>query len=92
MVGFGDFESLYARLRNEKAIAEKFLVRRFLAIRQAMELKELGNVYRIPGPGNPADELTQLKSDLAPIMRALESGSYNPCTLRRLCGVALCGD
>ena len=82
MAGFEDSESLFTQLRNAKLVAGKFPVRRFLALQQAIELNELDNAYWIPGLGNPADGFTKLKSDLAPLFRLLESGTYNPGTLR----------
>ena len=36
-LGMGDCESLFARLKNRKMIAEKYLVRRFLSIQQFIE-------------------------------------------------------
>ena len=80
MVGFEDCESPFARLRNNEVGAERFLVRRFCATQQPFELKELDNAYWIPGFENPADGLTKLKGDLAPLSRLLESGSYKPGT------------
>ena len=90
MVGCEDCESLFTHLKNKKVIAEKFLIRHSLAIQQALELKELDNVYWFPGLGNPADGLTGKKRDLGPLPQLLESGLYNPGTLRLLRGVAFC--
>ena len=42
-VGPEDCESLFARSKNMKIIAEKFPVRHFLAIQWAAETQELGN-------------------------------------------------
>ena len=42
----------------------------------------LGNVYWLPGLGNPAHGLTETKSDMGPLLRLLESGTYNPGALR----------
>ena len=88
MAGLEGCESLFARLRSKKMIAEKFLARHFLAFQKAIGVQELDNVYWIPGSGNPADGLTKLKCDLVPLLRLLEPGAYNPGTLRRLCGAA----
>ena len=65
-------------------ITEKFPVRHFLSIQQAPEKKELDNVYRIPGKENPADGLTKLRIEVLPLLRLLESGTYNPGILRPL--------
>ena len=46
------------------------------------------NVYWIPGVGNPADGLTKLRSEMGPIMTLLETGRFQPGTLRPLKGVA----
>ena len=69
-------------------ITEKFLVRHFLAIQQAVESGELANVYWIPGLENPADSLTKVKSDMVPLLRLMESGHYNPGVLRPLRGIS----
>ena len=90
MVGFEDCESLFTHRKNKEVITEKFPIRHFLAIRQALGLKELGNVYWLPGLGSPADGLTGKKRDLGPLLQLLESGLYNPGTLRPLRGVAFC--
>ena len=90
MVGFEDCESLFTHLKNKKVITEKFLIRHFLAIQQAPELKELDNAYWLLGLGNPADGLTGKKRDIGPLTQLLESGLYNPGTLRPLRGVAFC--
>ena len=84
LVGLEDCESLFTHLKKCKMIAEKFLVRHFLSNRQAIEEQELGDVYWIPGKENPADGLTKLRSEPAPLLRLLESGSYNPGMLRPL--------
>ena len=91
MVGREDCNSLFTHFKNKKVAADKFLVRHFLAIQQATELRELDNVYCVPGPGNPADGLTKTNSDLAPRLRRLESGSYNPGPLRTLLGAPFRG-
>ena len=68
-------------------ITEKFLVRHFLSIQQALEEKELDNAYWAPGNKNPADGLTKLHSEILPLLRLLESGAYNPGILRPLKGI-----
>ena len=87
MAGFEDCGSLFTHLKKERVITGRFPVRRFLAVQQATELKDLDNVYWLSGLGNSADGLTMIKSDLVPLLRLLESGSLNPSTLRPLRGV-----
>ena len=87
LVGLEDCESLFTHLKNSKMITEKFSVRHFLSIQQALEEQELDNVYWIPGRENPADGLTKLHSEILPLLRLLESGSYNPGILRPLKGI-----
>ena len=82
----------YSHTSGKKAAAEKFLVRHFLAIQQAVAREELGLVYWLPGLENPADGLTKTKSDAAPLLRLLESGACNPGTLRPLRGVGSRGN
>ena len=88
MVGLEGCESLSTHSKKKKMIAEKFSARRFLAIQQATEIQRLDNAYWIPGRENPADGLTKLRSDLLPLLRLIESGTYNPDYLRLLQGVA----
>ena len=88
LIGLEDCESPFAHLKS-KTITEKFLVRHFLPIQQALEAKELNNVSWIPGKGNPADGLAKLRSEILPLLRLLESGAYNPGMLRPLKGISL---
>ena len=81
VAGLGDCESPFAHLKSEKTIAGKFLVRHFLAKRQALATQELGDVYWIPGLGNPPDGFTKTKSGAAPLLRLLELGAYFPRTI-----------
>ena len=46
----------------------------------------LGDAYWLPGPGNPADGLTKVQSDLGPLLRHLEPGRFRPGSLRSLKG------
>ena len=89
LVGLGDCESLSAR--QKQMIAEKFSVRHLVAIRQAIEVQSVGNVYWIPGKGNPAEGLTKLHSEIFPLLRLMESGTDNPGVSRPLKG-AVFGD
>ena len=87
MAGLGDCESLATHLKKDKLITEKFLVRHFLAIQQATELQELENALGILGKMNPADGLTKLHSEVLPLFRLMEAGTYNPGCFRPLKGV-----
>ena len=62
----------------KKMIAEKYLVRHFLSIPQPKEGCELDNANWLPAAGNPANGLTQVRSDMAPLLRLLESGHLRP--------------
>ena len=87
MVGLEDCESLFNHLRNKKMITEKYLVRHFLSIQQALEDGELENVYWLPGTENPADGMTKVRSEMAPMLQLLETGEFHPGTLRPLHGL-----
>ena len=84
MVGPKDCGSLFTHLENREMVTEKYLARHFLSIQQFLEVGELENVYWIPGTENPADGLTKL----GPIMALLETGRFQPGTLRPLKGLA----
>ena len=77
VVGLGACESLFTHHKNKMTITEKFLVRHFLSFQQAPKMQELRSVYWIPGLGNPTDGLTETESDMAPLLRLMESGVYN---------------
>ena len=51
-------------------------------------MQELDNVNWIPGLARPEDGLAKTKSDMAPLLRPLESGVYSPGILRPLKGIA----
>ena len=74
VAGFEGCESLFTHLRGKKISAEKFSVRHFAAIQPALGTHELGNSPRLQGLGNPADGLTRSKSDMALLLRVMESG------------------
>ena len=88
VVGMGDCESLFTHLKTKKMAAEKYLVRHFLSIQQALEEGDLENAYWPPGTENPADGLTKVRSDMVTPLRLLESGGFCPGQLRPLKGVA----
>ena len=56
-------------------------------IQQALGKDELENAYWSPGTENPTDGLTEVRNDMAPLSRLLESGCCNPGFLRPLKGV-----
>ena len=88
MAGPEDCGSLFTHLKSSKMVAEKFLVRHFLSTQQALGEKELDNAHWIPAKENPADDLTKLHSEILPLLRLLESGTYNPGISRPLKGIA----
>ena len=63
-------------------------MRQFLSIRQDLEKGELDNVNGAPGTENPADGSAKVRSSMVPLVRLLESGRFNPGSLRHLDGVA----
>ena len=87
MAGPEDCESLFTHVEKNELIPEKFLVRHFSAIQQAIELQELDNVYWVPGKENSAGGLTKLHSENPPLLRLMEAGTYNPGCFRPLNGV-----
>ena len=87
LVVLGDCKIPFPQLETRKAIADKFLARRFLIAQQALEVGEQDNGYWLPGTGNPADGLTKVRSDLAPLLRLLDSGGFPPGHLRPLKGL-----
>ena len=89
MIGLEDCESLFTHLKKSKSITEKFLVRHFASIQQALEEKELNNVFWIPGKENTDDALTKLHSEISPLLRLLQSGANNPGMLRPLKRISL---
>ena len=86
--GLGDCKSLFTLLKTKKMIAEKYLVRHFLSIQQALEAGELEDAYWLPGTENPADSLTKVRGEMALLLRLLESGAFFPGRLRPLKDVA----
>ena len=88
MAGLENCGALLTHLKSKRGVAEKCPVRHFVIAQQAFELKQSGDVYRLPGVGNPADGLTKIKSGLVSLLCLLESWSYNPGTLRPLRGAA----
>ena len=69
LIGFEDCESLFAHLGNRKAIRGKYLARHFLGIQQSLETAGLDNVCWLAGPENLAGGSTEVKWNLAPLVR-----------------------
>ena len=84
-------EGLFTNPKTEKVATEEFSFQHVLAFQQALVLMGLANVYWPPGLGSRNDGLTKTKSDVAPLLHLLESGTYSPGALRPLQGVASCG-
>ena len=85
LAGPEDCDSLFTHLQTNQTIDEKYSAWRPLGIQQASD--DGDNAYRIPGPGIPADGLTDVKSGLAPLLRLLHSGSFCPEAIRPLRGM-----
>ena len=81
-------ERLFAHLKTQKMIAEKYLVRNFLIIQQALKEGDFENAFWLPGTENLSDSLAQARRDMVPLLRVLESGAFCPGRLRPLKGVA----
>ena len=90
MLGLQDCESLCTHPTTKKKITEKHLVRHFLRTQQALGQGELDNVYWLPSTENPAEGLTRVRSDTAPLPKKLESGRLNPGSFRPLEGEDVC--
>ncbi len=60
-----------------------------MSIQQALEEEELNNVFWIPGTENPAAGLTELRSEILPLLRLSGLGTYNPGMLRPLKRISL---
>ena len=88
MVDLDDCEILFTHLKKNKPFSEKFLVRHFSAIPKAVEIQELDNVYWAPVEEHPADGPTTLHSEILPLLRLVEAGTYKPGCLRPLKGAA----
>lgn len=73
-VGSEDCESLFNCPKTKNLISEKYLVSHLHIIQQALEQGELGDVYWLPGTGNPANGLAKERSDVVPHLRTLASG------------------
>ena len=88
MAGFEACESLFTHLKNRSIITETYLARHLSSIQRALERAEVGNVFRPPSPGNPANELAEVRSDLVLLLSLSTAGSLFLQTPRRFKGVA----
>ena len=69
MAGSGNCESLFTLLKTNKMIAERYLARHFSSAQQALEEGDLEDAFWLPGTENPADSLTKVRSEMAPLLR-----------------------
>ena len=69
-------------------IAEKYLAQHSLGAQQSLGEGELDNAYWAPGAENPAEALTIVQSDMAPLPGLSEAGHCNRGLLRPLKGLA----
>ena len=89
VAGMEEGESLRTyEKRTKEMVIDECSVRHFLGIQQVLENGELGIVYWLPGRQNPADGMTKVKSERSPLLRLLESGSFNPGMLRPSPGIS----
>ena len=89
MVGVEACASLFAHLRKKEAITEKYLAIHFAGIRRASDSGEPGNVPLFQDPQNPAGGLTEVESDMAPLLLMPQFGLYCPGALWPLRGATL---
>ena len=88
LVGREDCGDLSTHPRGTGATAEKYSVRHILDIHKELGSRELEKVHRLPGAGNPADGLRKAKSEMAPLLRAPQSGTVFHGTRRALLGAS----
>ena len=76
VVGLEDCGSLFTLHKTKKRIADKYLVRHFSRIQQALETGDLEKAYCLKGTENPADSLTEVRSGMVPLLRLFGSGGF----------------
>ena len=59
-----------------------YLARQFLSFQQTVQRGDFRNTYRVPVTESPAGGLTDISSDMAPLLRLLGSGKFSPGLLR----------
>ena len=84
VVGLEAYGSSHTHLKTKKMIAEQYQVRHFSSTQQALAVGELENAYWLPGAKNPADGLTNVRCDVFPLLRLLESVRVHPGQLSPL--------
>ena len=88
VIGLEDYGGHPTRQENKRSAAKEYRVRHHLWIQRSLSATALGDVYWLPGLGNPAVGLAKVNSDMAPLLRLLESGTFCPGTLRPLRGIS----
>ena len=88
VAGLEDCESFLTHVRTKEMIAEEYLVRHFLSIRQAVAAGGLENAYWLSGARSTAYGFINVCSDMALLRRLLESGCRDPGHLRPIKGVS----
>ena len=88
MAGLEDCGSLFSHRRTENVIAANYLVSHLLRIRQASVQGGPGDVFLLPRADNPADGLTRVRGDMAPLLRILGSRRLHLGSSRPLRGVS----
>ena len=79
VVGLGDYKSLFVHLKTKWTLTEASLARRFVGIEQPSSSGVLDSVYGLLGQGDPADKLIEVASDMTPMLRLFQSGSFDQC-------------
>ena len=82
MLGLEDCESLFKNLGRKDAITAEYR-----GIQQSLGNWGLERAYWLPGLDTPAGGLTQVKCEMVPPLRLLESGALNPGILPPLIGI-----
>ena len=78
MIGLEYWGSLATYLRTNEAIGDEYLACHFREIQQGSGNDELGNVYSLPGASRLAGGPANVKSDIVPLLRMLQLGSFCP--------------
>ena len=87
VVVLDDCESLGTHSGARKMTVEMFPARHFLGTQQDLEEGDLGNAYWLPGAEDPSGGLTKVRNEMVPLLWLLESGEFNPASLRHLKGL-----
>ena len=77
-IGLEYWGSLATYLRTNEAIGDEYLACHFREIQQGSGNDELGNVYSLPGASRLAGGPANVKSDIVPLLRMLQLGSFCP--------------